>query len=88
MASSRFSGDYSHNKGSGINGQNPPGTRNFNVPQIFATGLGDPFPGKYNTNTNFEMLADIETGGAAVTVENDFGAFQFRSISAYRKTEG
>ncbi|WP_313802553.1 TonB-dependent receptor [Sphingobium sp.] len=87
-ATIKLAGDWTRLKSGAVNGQNPPGTTNVNFPLILATGMGDPYPGKYNTNNDFEQKSGVKTGGASLTVENDFGPLQVKSISAYRETNG
>lgn len=84
----KLAGDYSHNRGGAINGQVVAPSRAVNFPVILATGVGDPFPGKFNVNNNFEQISDVETGGVSLTAMHDTGGVVLESISAYRKTKG
>lgn len=84
----KLSFDYSHTRNSGINGQAVPPSRSLNFPVILATGIGDPYPGNYNVNSNLEMKSDVESGGASLKIDHDFGGVQLMSLSAYRKSTG
>lgn len=89
-----FSADYARNRNGAINAQNPRGTTNFNPDTIMqdildgGPGRGDPYPGDYNTNNDYEQRSVVETGGVALRVNHDFGGFNLMSLSAYRKTQG
>lgn len=50
--------------------------------------FGGPFPAGdvYDTNTNFDQIFTLKSGGVSLHFDQEIGSTHFQSISAYRKT--
>lgn len=75
----RLAADYSRSDAGAISGQPPPGA---------ATFIGQGYPGRFDVWSDHTDTSEIESRGASVKLDHDFGPLQLASISAYRKTDG
>lgn len=75
----RISGDYSSSNGTNSAIREAPGEKS-------AVGAGVPGSRVWNTNNDFDQVANYRGGGGSIKIEQDVGFADLMSLTAYRKS--